>query len=298
MIDLECLDEKASVISLRMVRLTLPLAMFAIMLSGHSFNVMAKFVVGLSMLDGIVLVIWQKEFGRGVIRDVVYGILFVMLNWNNFSSSVLMPAPIILTEMLLAYGWRSFWTATAIVGAVLGSRMAQMYWQFHAFPHIGWAVAVGAAILVLAGLGASIMTLTEKLTFAQMHRTRVKETVSAMLCETLTHGKQDVDEAQQMMFMAIVEEMCQSAELETGIKLGRQLAECYMAKSEVKSILTAREREILTLIAEGLSYRKISQQLFVSEGTVRAHAASIMRKAQVHNRNDAIKWAQQERLLP
>jgi DNA-binding NarL/FixJ family response regulator len=52
--------------------------------------------------------------------------------------------------------------------------------------------------------------------------------------------------------------------------------------------LTAREREVLDLLAQGLSYRQIAQRLFVTDKTVRNHVGSIFAKLQVHDRAAAI----------
>jgi DNA-binding NarL/FixJ family response regulator len=52
--------------------------------------------------------------------------------------------------------------------------------------------------------------------------------------------------------------------------------------------LTAREREILDLLAQGLGYRQIAQRLFVTDKTVRNHVGSIFAKLQVHDRAAAI----------
>ncbi|MFE4173414.1 response regulator [Streptomyces sp. NPDC056909] len=52
--------------------------------------------------------------------------------------------------------------------------------------------------------------------------------------------------------------------------------------------LTAREREILDLLAAGLSYRQIAQRLFVVDKTVRNHVGAIFAKLQVHDRASAI----------
>lgn len=55
--------------------------------------------------------------------------------------------------------------------------------------------------------------------------------------------------------------------------------------------LTDREREILDLLAGGLTYRQIAQRLFVAEKTVRNHMGSIFTKLQVHDRASAIMLA-------
>jgi DNA-binding NarL/FixJ family response regulator len=52
--------------------------------------------------------------------------------------------------------------------------------------------------------------------------------------------------------------------------------------------LTAREREILDLLAGGLSYHQIAHRLFVADKTVRNHVGSIFSKLQVNDRAGAI----------
>jgi DNA-binding NarL/FixJ family response regulator len=52
--------------------------------------------------------------------------------------------------------------------------------------------------------------------------------------------------------------------------------------------LTAREREVLTLIAEGYSNFQIAEGLCISVGTVKNHSKSIFRKLNVHTRVEAV----------
>jgi DNA-binding NarL/FixJ family response regulator len=55
--------------------------------------------------------------------------------------------------------------------------------------------------------------------------------------------------------------------------------------------LTAREREILQLVAEGNANLAIAEQLFLSVKTVEAHKAHIMTKLRLQNRTDLIRYA-------
>jgi PAS domain S-box-containing protein len=52
--------------------------------------------------------------------------------------------------------------------------------------------------------------------------------------------------------------------------------------------LTAREREVLALLAEGLSTRDIAQRLVISPNTVRNHVQHILQKLHVHSRAEAV----------
>ncbi len=62
--------------------------------------------------------------------------------------------------------------------------------------------------------------------------------------------------------------------------------------------LSDREREVLTLLTRGLGNRDISEQLVVSEKTVKSHLANIMAKLGVKNRTQAALLAMREGLVP
>lgn len=61
--------------------------------------------------------------------------------------------------------------------------------------------------------------------------------------------------------------------------------------------LTVREREILTLIAEGRSNREIADRLVLSLSTVQTHYAHIMEKLDLQNRAELIKYAIRQGLI-
>ncbi len=56
-------------------------------------------------------------------------------------------------------------------------------------------------------------------------------------------------------------------------------------------LLSPREKEILKMIAEGMTNKEISSVLFISEYTVKAHKTNIMKKLDVHKTNGLIKYA-------
>jgi DNA-binding CsgD family transcriptional regulator len=62
--------------------------------------------------------------------------------------------------------------------------------------------------------------------------------------------------------------------------------------------LTAREHEILGLIAQGLSNREIGEKLFVSENTVKTHSSRMFEKMQVNRRVQAVQKGKDLRLIP
>lgn len=62
------------------------------------------------------------------------------------------------------------------------------------------------------------------------------------------------------------------------------------------SILTAREREVLQLLAEGLSTKNVAARLHVSVKTIETHRQHIMEKLNTHSIADLIKYAVREGL--
>jgi DNA-binding NarL/FixJ family response regulator len=59
-------------------------------------------------------------------------------------------------------------------------------------------------------------------------------------------------------------------------------------KNENSSPLSTREKQVLELLSKGFLYKEISDQLFISTGTVRQHIHKIYEKLQVQNRTEAI----------
>ncbi len=55
--------------------------------------------------------------------------------------------------------------------------------------------------------------------------------------------------------------------------------------------LTERETEVLRLVAKGLSYKDIAERLFLSHRTVQNHVQNTLRKLQLHNRVQLVRYA-------
>jgi DNA-binding NarL/FixJ family response regulator len=65
------------------------------------------------------------------------------------------------------------------------------------------------------------------------------------------------------------------------------------ALRSVRYLLTAREVQIIELMAEGLSNSRIAEQLVISEGTVKQHVKHILRKLGAGNRVEAVSMLYQ-----
>ncbi len=77
---------------------------------------------------------------------------------------------------------------------------------------------------------------------------------------------------------------------------GTGAGEVAVADSELDR-LSAREREVMRLIARGYTYRECAGELFISVKTVESHVSAVLRKLQLSNRNELTRWAAARRLV-
>ena len=61
--------------------------------------------------------------------------------------------------------------------------------------------------------------------------------------------------------------------------------------------LSAREREVMRLIARGYAYKEVAKELFISVKTVETHVSAVLRKLQLSSRHELTRWAADRRLL-
>jgi DNA-binding NarL/FixJ family response regulator len=78
-----------------------------------------------------------------------------------------------------------------------------------------------------------------------------------------------------------------------GLVLGeyRRLAGTGNAPGDDTPRLTERETEVLRLVATGLSYKQIAERLVLSHRTVQNHVQNTLRKLQLHNRVQLVRYA-------
>ena len=61
--------------------------------------------------------------------------------------------------------------------------------------------------------------------------------------------------------------------------------------------LTAREREVLRLIARGYAYKQVANRLQISIKTVETHVSAVLRKLQLSSRYELTRWATDRRIV-
>jgi NarL family two-component system response regulator LiaR len=79
-------------------------------------------------------------------------------------------------------------------------------------------------------------------------------------------------------------------------KLIQELARAE-ERAEIQESLTDREQQVLKLLARGLSNQQISQELVISEATVRNHVSNILSKLELESRTQAALYALREGLV-
>jgi DNA-binding NarL/FixJ family response regulator len=61
--------------------------------------------------------------------------------------------------------------------------------------------------------------------------------------------------------------------------------------------LTAREQEVLRLIARGYAYKEVAARLHLSVKTIETHVSAVLRKLQLSSRHQLTAWANERRLI-
>jgi len=85
--------------------------------------------------------------------------------------------------------------------------------------------------------------------------------------------------------------------------VARKVVEDYLKRVEAGEErarydgMTEREKEILTLIAQGLSNKQIGERLYISIKTVQTHRAHILEKLGLHDRTELVRYAIRKGLI-
>ncbi len=81
------------------------------------------------------------------------------------------------------------------------------------------------------------------------------------------------------------------------LSLSRWSIEAALVADDEPALLSAREREVLTSLADRMTYAEIAERLFISQNTVKSHAKSVYTKLGVRGRREATVRAQELGLL-
>jgi DNA-binding CsgD family transcriptional regulator len=168
-------------------------------------------------------------------------------------------------------------TAYALLGLALAGRGgADQAWS---------ARLHGAADQALAALGHSLQPLEARL--ADRDRQRLRDAMGAEAFDS------EYDAGRTLDLARVADEALD------GMRAGRETPRTGVPGSRpdaavlsaAGAVLTARELDVLRLVAQGLSNPDIAQRLVLSEHTVHRHLANILRKLSLSSRAAAAAWA-------
>jgi len=71
-----------------------------------------------------------------------------------------------------------------------------------------------------------------------------------------------------------------------------KMLQTELTRERVRDVLTAREIEIVQMVARGLANREVGEKLFISEGTVKSHLHTIYEKLGIRGRVQLANYAQ------
>ena len=85
----------------------------------------------------------------------------------------------------------------------------------------------------------------------------------------------------------------------TGTRVLSEFAQPQRSGSDTEGLptLTARQKEVLALVAQGASNREIAQTLTITERTAKYHISQILERCKLHNRYQLAHYARQQGLI-
>lgn len=274
------------------LRFTVPILCFAELIN-ISRDIWPAIGIGSLALLDVLWCVWRLHRSTAIVNSCVRDTLYALAFYILYLSSAKVPG-LILAPIAIAEG--AYWFATfniQLVGAgflLMGFRMWSLHHLIHTFPHPNWPIIMTLLLVISSLFGHLIRQLHERdQKFQQLHDNSLiainefVRTLEAHVDHSLTPDLLSGD-------ASLVKERARHLALALKQELTPPLI--------VPSVLTSREQEVLNLMAHDYSYRTIAHLLHVSPGTVRAHVASIYRKADAHNKEEALTWAKQCGLIP
>jgi len=176
-------------------------------------------------------------------------------------------------------------TAYALIGlAVAGRGGADPVWS---------ARLHGAADQALADLGHALQPVEERL--AGSDRQRLRAALGAEAFEAEYAAGRSLDLTQLLAALGRTYAAAGPPRVaQPGVPAGRAdelvTERDAAASGEAATVLTPRERDVLKLVAQGLSNSDIARRLVLSEHTVHRHLANILRKLDLSSRAAAAAW--------
>ncbi|MER6085715.1 response regulator transcription factor [Streptomyces sp. NPDC001833] len=149
--------------------------------------------------------------------------------------------------------------------------------------------AVGVLILTTYVDDASVLPALAAGARGYLTKDADDEEIEAAICQ-VHRGRTWLDPAVQARLVSLVTGI-HSADPSTTAAAGRATSSQPESGASGAESLTAREAEVLTLIAEGLTNAQICERLVISQATVKTHINRIFTKIGVSDRAQAVRYA-------
>lgn len=255
------------------------------------------------MAAGDVAIHWwlggtQRTRVMALARDVMYATAFFVGYLGNFDVPALLLAPIVFIQAIAVIGPKTIPWALAVSVGLVSVRMWLSVGAAALFSHPAWLGLIGPVGLLAWGVGRQFWYGQLASQSADAAHDRLRSSLQLVVTHLMTESGMPAPRLERAEVHRLLDSLCQTGGDPNQCQMvAHQLATLLIDQLKTQQILTEREAEVLRLMDLGLTYQQIAQKLQVSAGTVRAHSASIMRKAESHSRGDVLKWARERHLL-
>lgn len=279
------------------IRLIVPFLCLSQAVSDPGQRLAALLIGSMALGDGVFYLAWAaKESPYSchllIVRDALYALVFYLSYLKSPDVPALLLAPLPLMEMMAINATKAVVATLMVELALLGFRMWTLSRIGYPLVHPSWPFGVILAMGLASLLGFYIREL-------KRIRDQAQSVLVSLVEETWRQSGADEPLPPAGSLAALLSGPYQADEIAQECQeFGKQVGEMFLRRLRTAGLLTPRELEVLKHMAHGHSYRAVAHILKISEGTVRAHVAAIMRKANAHTRAEVIAWATAHRLIP
>lgn len=249
-----------------------------------------------TVLTGLDVGLWwwrarrhPSPMGAVAYRDVAYAALFYVVYLPDTNVPALLLGPIILAEFILLHSRRTVYWVMAIQLTLISIRITYIGTHSQWLPHPEWPAAMIVVTFFVYGITSSFRRGLQNQEDSFIMVTRARSVLNAVQIAATTHASPDAL-ALATRLEALVNAPCTAHSTKECQALTRDLSIWLIKSHQANKLFTAREEEILQYIVQGYTYGEIAHSLQLSKGTVRSHAATLMRKTDTHSRQEIVQW--------
>lgn len=275
-------------------RVALPLLCICPLTADPHRALWALLLLGVTSVD---VLMWRRQgmpvTGRlwtsSVLRDIGYATVFYLAYLPDGNVLALALAPAVIAEITLTFPRTIIIAAFGAEILLIGFRMVYFGHRGHWLDHPVWPEAVIIATLLAYWISQPLKRTVAARQEAQEIMGRARAVLGAVQFAAAQDSSNYARRLSEQIGV-MLQSPCDAVTRQECTELTQQLARWLVQSTQSVRIFTAREEEVLRLIIQGATYGNIAASLQVSKGTVRAHAASIMRKTSAHNRSELLAW--------